>query len=324
MSPKTVNVKLILSIVYTLFLLVAGVVTFLKSTGSESASTASSLFLTLPRTETLDSIGGLRAVKEKLRRTVLLPLRFPRLYAEQPMLRAPRGTLLCGPPGTGKTMLARALAVEANVPFMALHPAALENKWWGESPKILAAAFEEASKAAPSIMFFDEIDGIGRVRSEQDQSCVYSFKCELLRHMDGIQKLDAPIAILACTNCKASLDPALQRRFGQEIRIPLPDEEARLDILRKLTRHEAAASTKVLRRVAAATAGKSGSDLASLFGAAVDARLDGVDLEEMLGGARDGAHLAQTLGPLTLAHWNAAGAPVLTAAPGPCVAKESA
>ena len=296
--------RVILGIVYILVMLVAGVASLLKFSGSETSNAATSLFVKLAPTETLDTIGGLADVKRVLRRSVLLPLKRPELF-ENPLLRPPRGTLLCGSPGTGKTMLARALAVESGVPFMALHPAVLENKWWGESNKILAAAFASAAKTAPCIMFFDEIDGIGRARSEQDQSCVYSFKCELLRHLDGIETCEAPVIVLACTNCLSSLDPALQRRFGQRIVIPLPDETARLDILRKLTRHE----TKVpgLRRVAGATAGFSGSDLASAYANASGARLDDVDFETAVQNAQNAQELQQALGLLSWEHWSRGG-----------------
>lgn len=292
--------RLVLSIAYALVMLCVGVSSFVPL-----PKRGSPLFVTLSSTDTLSSIGGLVEVKRALRRTVLLPLRHAELFAH-PLLRPPRGTLLCGPPGTGKTMLARALAVEAAVPFMPLHPATLESKWWGESPKILAGAFADATKHAPCIMFFDEIDGIGRARSESDQSCVYSFKCELLRHLDGVETSTAPVAVLACTNCPRALDPALRRRFGQHIEVPLPDEAARHDILRKVARHERAARG-TLRRVAAATAGCSGSDLAALYAEATGARLDDLDLDAAVVVAKNEADLRRRLGMLRWEHWTRSG-----------------
>ena len=257
----------------------------------------------------LDDIGGYEAVKTALRRSVVLPLRHARVFfdARTPSLRPPPGVLLAGPPGTGKTLLARACARESGANFLPLHSAALESKWWGESPKLLQAAFRLArTTLAPCIVFFDEIDGLGRRRTEQDQSCVYSFKCELLRNIDGLDKdADAPVAVLACTNCPERLDPALRRRFASTVVVPLPSRDERRAILAVLTRgDDADVDPAALDRVADATQGRSGADLAALHAEACARRLWRVCAsEEDVRAMNDGAELVRRMPALALADW---------------------
>ena len=225
--------------------------------------------------ERLSNVGGHALAKRELRRAVLLPLRHPRLFygAAPKALRPPRGVLLHGPPGTGKTMIARALAGEAGVPLLALHAAALESKWYGESPKLLQAAIALArDELAPCLIFFDEIDGLGRARREGDAACVYALKCELLRNLDALG--DAPVVVLACTNCPHALDAALRRRFESSVRIDLPTASERLAILRVATATEARAPEDALRRVAVATGGYSGAGLVALVKRASALRLE--------------------------------------------------
>lgn len=183
-------------------------------------------------TERLDDIGGLSYIKEEIRAQVLLPLKYPKLFfTETHALRPPRGILLHGPPGTGKTMLARAIAAEANVPFFALTLSTLENKFYGESSKLLSATFSLARKMQPCVLFFDEIDGMIRMRSELDQSCVYAFKTEFLMHMDGIGKRkDDAVIVMGCTNCASKLDQAVSRRLPQQYQVNLPTKSELIDI----------------------------------------------------------------------------------------------
>ena len=245
-----------------------------------------------------DGVGGLVRAKDELRRAVLLPFQRPQLFFRGPrILRAARGVLLHGPPGTGKTLLARAVAAEANVAFLPLTAASLESKWWGETPKLLEAAFRLARNLQPCIVFFDELDGIGgRARSEQDPACVYSFKTELLRHLDakGQEAETAAVVVLACTNHMTSLDPAVRRRFARRIHVGLPTTNERLNILLTLA-SDSGIDKAVLRKAAKQSTGCTGADLASILS---DAMVREQDFAE-----GDGSGSS-----MTLVHWNAAAA----------------
>ena len=260
--------------------------------------------------ETLDRIGGLATAKRELRRHVVLPLRHPSLfYAPNggAAMRPPAGILLHGPPGTGKTMLARAVACESGATLLALHAATLESKWYGETPRLLAECFRLArGELAPCILFFDELDALGRARRDDDQACVYSLKCELLRNMDGIDGGVATTAtlVLACTNCPTALDPALRRRFARTIEVPTPDTPARADILARTVGSDECTGA-VLRRVARATPGATGASLRDLAGVARRIRADEVDLEREIseGRIRTPEHLAAAVHGLRWEHW---------------------
>ena len=261
--------------------------------------------------QTLDSIGGLTHIKEDLRRDVLLPLKYPKIfYGSASALHPCKGILLHGPPGTGKTMLARAIAAEANVPFISLSLSTLENKYYGETGKLLAAAFSYARSVQPAIIFFDEIDGLLRVRSDSDQSCVYGLKTELLNNMDGLdsQKTDA-VVVIGCTNNPNSLDPALKRRLPRAFRIGLPSTSEREHILQLITASEQPrVATAMLARLAEETEGMSGSDLDDCYKQASAARLSEHqqrhDFIEQLETLEDGEALQQLLKPLEYHHWS--------------------
>lgn len=300
--------RLLCSIVYAVM---ASVLTYYVSQrfqdetfGGDHTATIRSLVIRPMSSETLDAVGGLEDVKKELRRTVLLPLRYPRIFFEGPAsIRPPPGVLLHGPPGTGKTMIARAIASESKVPLLALNSAALESKWWGETPKLLQAAFRFArSELSPCIVFFDEIDGLGRNRNEQDQSSVYSFKCELLRNMDSV--VDEGVIVLACTNCPDSLDPALRRRFPKVLHIDRPNTKGRLDILRILTQDESVVDEDVLHRVAAETPNMTGADIRALFADASAARMEGMG--DLVHSVQSGEELLGALGPVEWEHWKRA------------------
>ena len=227
-------------------------------------------------TDSLDDIGGLTKIKAEIRAQVLLPLKHPKIFfSSTHNIRPPRGVLLYGPPGTGKTMLARAIAGEARVPFFALTLATLESKWYGESSKLLAATFGLAQKLQPCVLFFDEIDGMIRKRSDLDQNHVYAFKTEFLMHMDGIGKrTDEAVIVIGCTNCASSLDPAVHRRFPQQYKIDLPTRTELGDILALHTRAGKSLSASGINDVINHMGeGRSGSDIAELVRAACAVQL---------------------------------------------------
>ena len=215
--------------------------------------------------ERLADIGGLAAIKDDLLAQVLLPLQHAGLFDGSPKSRPPRGILLHGKPGTGKTMLAKAIAAEAGRPFLSLGLSSLENKWFGETSKLLQACFSYARKHQPCVLFFDEIDGMMRTRTQDDQSCVYGMKTEFLTHMDGMKtQADDTFVVIACTNNIDMLDPAVRRRLPQVYRIDAPDEAELFDIL-KLYLRDTKIRDQDLRELAGGLRpGCTGSDIAEL------------------------------------------------------------
>ncbi|MCX8184699.1 MAG: CDC48 family AAA ATPase [Sulfolobales archaeon] len=217
-----------------------------------------------------DDIGGLDSVKQALREAVEWPLKYPEVF-EKMGVRPPRGILLYGPPGCGKTLLAKAVATEANANFIAIKGPEILSKWVGESEKAVREIFRRARQVAPSIIFFDEVDAIVPTRGmRHDTEVTDRIVNQLLAEMDGIQTLKN-VVVIGATNRVDLIDPALLRpgRFDRVIYVPPPDRKARYEILKIHTRGVPLAKDIDLEKLAEMTEGYSGADLEALVREAV-------------------------------------------------------
>ena len=216
-------------------------------------------------------IGGLEELKKQLQQAVEWPLKYPDLF-EQTGARPPKGILLYGPPGTGKTMLAKAVANESEANFISIKGPELLSKWVGESESGVREVFRKARQAAPTIIFFDEIDAVAPVRGSGmgDTNVTERVVSQLLTELDGIEELQK-VVVLAATNRPDIVDPALLRagRFDKLLEVPQPGKEARLDILRIHTSKNPLDKDVDLTGIAQKTEGYTGADLASLASTAV-------------------------------------------------------
>ncbi|MFB6154534.1 MAG: CDC48 family AAA ATPase [Haloferacaceae archaeon] len=213
-----------------------------------------------------EGVGGLDEAKQTLERAVTWPLTYAPLF-EAAATEPPSGVLLYGPPGTGKTLLARAIAAESGVNFVHVAGPELLDRYVGESEKAVREVFERARQAAPSIVFFDEIDAIAadRDRGGGDSGVGERVVSQLLSELDGLA--DNPnLVVLAATNRRDALDPALLRsgRLEQHVEVPAPDEAARRAILAVHTREKPLADDVDLDALAERTSGYSGADLAAV------------------------------------------------------------
>src|SRR5215469_7103141 len=212
-----------------------------------------------------DDVGGLTKAKATLTEVVEWPIRFPELYASA-KIEAPRGILLSGPPGTGKTLLARALANQCEASFISIKGPELLSKWIGESEKGIREVFRRAKQAAPSIVFFDELDAIAPRRGGGNDGNVGDrVIAQLLTEMDGIEGR-AGVIVLAATNRPELIDPALLRpgRFDLQVELEYPDENARRAIFAVHTRGRPLAPEITLEELASLTPGRSGADIEAI------------------------------------------------------------
>jgi transitional endoplasmic reticulum ATPase len=218
---------------------------------------------------TFADVGGLDEPKQALTEAVEWPLEYAPLF-EATATEPPSGVLLYGPPGTGKTLLARALAGESEVNFIHVAGPELLDRYVGESEKSVREVFDRARQAAPSILFFDEIDAIARERGGMGDSGVSErVVSQLLTELDGLTE-NPNLVVLAATNRRDALDPALLRpgRFESHVEVPDPDEAARRAILGVHTRGKPLAENVDLDDLAAETEGYSGAGLEALVRAA--------------------------------------------------------
>ena len=213
-----------------------------------------------------DDVGGLEDVKQELKEAVEWPLKHPETF-QRLGIRPPKGTLLYGIPGTGKTLLAKAVASESEANFISVKGPELLSKWVGESEKGVREVFRKAKQAAPTVIFFDEIDAIASTRSGNDTDSGVTKRVvnQLLTEMDGLEELE-DVAIIAATNRPDILDAGLMRpgRFDRHIQVSEPDEEARLSIFEVHTKDMPLADDVDLKKLAKNTEGYVGADIESV------------------------------------------------------------
>ncbi|KAL9116623.1 MAG: hypothetical protein Q9187_006851 [Circinaria calcarea] len=217
---------------------------------------------------TFNDIGGLNKIIEELKESVIYPLTMPHLYSHSsPLLSAPSGVLLYGPPGCGKTMLAKALAHESGATFINLHISTLTEKWYGDSNKLVNAVFSLARKLQPTIVFIDEIDAVLGTRRSGEHEASGMVKAEFMTHWDGLTSSNTSgeaqrILILGATNRIQDIDEAILRRMPKKFPVSLPAASQRLRILGLILK-----DTKIdkdhfdLEYLVRVMAGMSGSDI---------------------------------------------------------------
>lgn len=207
-----------------------------------------------------EDVAGLEPAKESLKEAVILPVKFPQLFTGK---RKPiNGILLFGPPGTGKSFLAKAVATEANSTFFSVSSSDLVSKWMGESERLVKQLFKMARESKPSIIFIDEVDALCGPRGEGESEASRRIKTELLVQMNGVGNDSAGVLVLGATNIPWQLDAAIRRRFEKRIYIGLPDVQARIRMFELNVGDTPCSLTKSDYKVLAEmTDGYSGSDI---------------------------------------------------------------
>ncbi|PWA67652.1 P-loop containing nucleoside triphosphate hydrolases superfamily protein [Artemisia annua] len=215
---------------------------------------------------TFDDIGALEKVKDTLKELVMLPLQRPELFCKGQLTKPCKGILLFGPPGTGKTMLAKAVATEAGANFINISMSSITSKWFGEGEKYVKAVFTLASKISPSVVFVDEVDSmLGRRENPGEHEAMRKMKNEFMVNWDGLRTKDTErVLVLAATNRPFDLDEAVIRRLPRRLMVNLPDAPNRAKILKVILAKEDLSPDMDLDAVANMTEGYSGSDLKNL------------------------------------------------------------
>lgn len=209
----------------------------------------------------LEDIAGLKEAKSILKEAVILPHLLPNYFSSK--IREPwKGVLLFGPPGTGKSTIARAVATECNCAFFNASPSTFSSKWVGEAEKSIRYLFELAEENSPAVIFFDEIDAVASKRGSPNESeTSRKVKTELLIRLDEIQKRSLKVTVLAATNFPWQLDAAFLRRLEQRVYIPLPNAEVIEEMVRIKFRDLTVSKSLNYKEIAEKMVGFSGSDI---------------------------------------------------------------
>jgi len=213
---------------------------------------------------TYENIGGLSDEIQRLREMIELPMKHPELF-ERLGIEPPKGVLMHGPPGTGKTLIAKAVANESGANFFSIAGPEIMSKYYGESEQRLRELFEQANKAAPSIIFIDELDSIAPKREEVTGEVERRVVAQLLTMMDGLEER-GQVVVIGATNRVDAIDPALRRpgRFDREIEIGVPDQKDRLEIFQIHTRGMPLSKEVKLDYISERTHGFVGADISAL------------------------------------------------------------
>ncbi|MGH7946086.1 MAG: ATP-binding protein, partial [Opitutaceae bacterium] len=222
---------------------------------------------------TFADVGGMEQVKEEVRMKIILPLQQPELFKAYGK-KIGGGILMYGPPGCGKTFLARATAGEVSASFLAVGISDVLDMWIGQSEKNLHAVFEQARSHSPCVLFFDEVDALGANRTDMLKSGGRQIINQFLSELDGVASTNEGVLILAATNAPWHLDPAFRRpgRFDRILFVPPPDQGARASILRLLLKGKPVGEID-FDALAKKTDGFSGADLKAVIDVAVESKL---------------------------------------------------
>lgn len=220
-------------------------------------------------------VGGLAYVKKQIHKKIILPYQKPSLFSRFKK-KVGGGILLYGPPGCGKTLLARATAGECNAQFFNVAISDILDMYIGESESKLHAVFEQARAQSPAVIFFDEVEALAAKRQHSREATSSKLVSQFLAELDGFSQNNGGVLVLAATNVPWALDPAFRRpgRFDRIVFVPPPDREARRDILAGLVGERPGGDAVDVSGLAKITSGYSGADLVNLVETAVDEAID--------------------------------------------------
>jgi vacuolar protein-sorting-associated protein 4 len=209
-----------------------------------------------------EDVADLKDAKQALREAVIIPTLRPDLFQSKTR-RAWRGILLFGPPGCGKTMIAKAVATECEATFLSIDAASIMSKWLGESERLVKELFNVARENQPAIVFIDEVDSVASSRTGEEIGGERRVKTQFLKEMDGVStKIDEKVLALGATNRPWDIDEAFRRRFEKRIYLPMPDVDARKELFKIYTKEIEVDQDFNVDKVVEATDGYTGSDIA--------------------------------------------------------------